>query len=77
MSGLEWWHLFLSGLEGPGFWAGGRMSGCSEGGGCPGPVAFCGWAVVDEDAPGAGCPGPGRCSWLLPLVLLIRGLGDL
>ena len=25
----------------------------------------------------AGCPGPGRCSWLLPLVLLIRGLGDL
>ena len=51
--------------------------------GCLGPVASGGCAAVVDDAPGAGCPGPwpdvrglGRCSWLLPLVLLIRGLGD-
>ena len=53
----------------------GRISG--EGARCPGPVAFGGRAAVVDDAPGAECPGPGRCSWLLPLVLLIRGLRDL
>ena len=77
MSGLEWWHLLLSGSEGPDFRAGGQMSGSSGEAGCPGPVASGGCAAVVDDAPGAGCPGPGRCSWLLPLVLLIRGLGDL
>ena len=30
MSGLEWWHLLLSGSEGPDFRAGGRMSGAWE-----------------------------------------------
>ena len=84
ISGLEWWHLRLSGSKGPDFRAGGQMSGGSgeadvraAGAGCPSPVASGGCAAVEDDAPGAGCPGPGRCSWLLPLVLLIRGLGDL
>ena len=74
MSGLEWWHLLLSGLEGPDFRASGRMSGDREspdvraiGAGCPGPIASGGCAAVVDDAPGAGCPGP----W--PDV---RGLGD-
>ena len=47
-----------------------RISG--QGAGYPGPQE-----VPDVRACGAGCPGPGRCSWLFPLVLLIRGLGDL
>ena len=36
MSGLEWWHLLLSGSEGPDFQAGSRMSWGSGTAGCPG-----------------------------------------
>ena len=67
MSGLEWWHLLLSGSEGPDFRAGGQMSGSSGEAGCPGPVASGGRAAVVGGAPWARCPG----SW--PDV---RGLGD-
>ena len=36
MSVLEWWHLLLSGSEGPDFRAGSRMSEGSGTAGCPG-----------------------------------------
>ena len=36
MSGLEWWHLLLSGSEGPDFRARSRMSGGLGTAGCPG-----------------------------------------
>ena len=76
MSGLEWWHLLLSGSEGPDFRDGGRMSGGSGEAGCPGcrgrmfgACSF--WRLCccsGRRSKGrmfgvmAGCPGPGSCS---------------
>ena len=69
--------LRFGGAGFPGRWPDVRALGRGRMSELPGPVAFCGWVAVEEGTPGDRCPGPGRCSWLLPLVLLIRGLGDL
>ena len=74
MSGLEWWHLLLSGSEGPDFRVGGQMSGGSGEARCPGCLARMSGACsllrlgcCSGRRSRGRCPGP----WTD-----VRGLGD-
>ena len=66
MSGLEWWHLLLSGSEGPDFRAGGQMFGGSGEVGCPGCLGRMSGAWEMLLAPSVGSPHP----WTWGLVHL-------